>query len=153
MGIKVRLLRERDYNQVRRVDILTQKQYLGKAWNNLSSIDKENHLITRKSEFTINIKSGYCLVACFNNEILGFIFAHQDRDFKGDLYIRHIAIIPKYQGKGIGVLLYKDLIKRAQKNGLKKIHVLINLDNPSSIKLHKKVGFILKDRKEAILQF
>lgn len=150
-NITIRQLTKQDYEGIRKVDILTQKQYLKEKWDNLSNIEKEKHLVSRESEFEKNVNSGFCFVASLNDKIIGFILAYETRPFLGNIYIRHIAINPKYQRRGIGLLLYKELVKKARKNNIKKITALINLDNPNSIKLHEKTGFTLRDRKEAIL--
>lgn len=149
--IIIRQLTKQDYTGVRKVDILTQKQYQGKKWNNLSESEREKSLVSRKKEFNINVSSGYSFIARLNSKIIGFIFAYETQPFLGNIYIRYIGINPTYQGHGIGLLLYKELIKKARKNSIKKITALINLDNPNSMKLHEKTGFTLRDRKEAIL--
>lgn len=148
----IRRLTKQDYPEIRRVDILTQKQYLGEKWEKLSPVEKEKHLVSRKSEFNINVNSQYCFVASLDNKIIGFILAHETQPFAGNICIRYIGINPKYQGRGVGLVLYNELIKKAKKNKIKKISALINLDNPKSIKLHQKAGFVLKDRKEAVLE-
>lgn len=150
-NIIIRQLTNQDYEEVHQVDILTQKQYLGPKWDNLSDKEKEQHLISRKKEFLINVNCRYSFVAIQNNIIIGFIFAYETQPFLGNIYIRYISINTKYQRKGVGLLLYNELIKKARKNNVKKITASINLDNPNSIKLHKKAGFILKDRKQAVL--
>lgn len=152
-NIIVRELTKQDYQDVRGVDILTQKQYLGGKWKKLSLAEKDEHLVSRRSEFDINVNTGYGFVACLDNKIIGFIFAHETLPFRGNIYIRYIGINPKYQGQGMGLLLYQELIKKVKENNIKKITTLINLDNPNSIKLHQKAGFSLKDRKEAICEF
>ena len=148
----IRRLKLTDYNGVRQVDELTQYQYLGAKWKKFSLGEKEKHLVSRKQEFAINVKTGYSLVATIDNQIIGFLLAHETLPFPGTLYIRHLAIKPSYQGKGIGTLLYKELIRLAKQTKIKKIVALINLDNPKSIGLHEKLGFQLQDRKEAILE-
>jgi len=150
-NIVIRQLTKQDYKEVHKVDILTQKQYLGVKWNNLSNTEKEKHLVSRKNEFDINVSSGYGFVASLNNEIIGFILAYETKPFLGNIYIRYIGINTKYQGYGVGLLLYKELIKKARKNNIKRITALINLDNPNSVKMHKKAGFTLRDRKQADL--
>lgn len=150
-NIVIRQLVKQDYEGIRKVDILTQKQYLGTKWNNLSTSEKNKHLVSRKNEFDINVHSGYCFVASLNNEIVGFILAYETQPFLGNIYIRYIGIDTKYQGRSIGLLLYKELINKARKNNIKNITALINLDNPNSMKLHKKAGFNLRDRKQADL--
>lgn len=152
-NIIIRELTNQDYEGVRRVDILTQKQYLGEKWEELSPAERDEHLVSRRSEFNINVSSGYGFTARLDNKIVGFIFAHETLPFRGNIYIRYIGINPKYQRQGIGLLLYQGLIKKAKKNNIKKITALINLDNPKSMKLHRKAGFSLKDRKEAVYEF
>ena len=151
MDIVVREMRNNDYNDVREVDEQTQRQYHGSRWDQFSEQEKEDHLKSRKSEFAINFKSGFCFVAERNRKIIGFIFAYETLPFRGKLHIHHIAITPEYQNQGIGIFLYKTLIEKAKKKHIKKIIARINLDNPASIRLHEKIGFHLKDRKEAIL--
>lgn len=141
-----------DYENVRQVDILTQKQYLGQNFDRLSSEEQDKYLVSRKSEFKINLETGYGFVAVQDNTIVGFIFAHETLPFRGTLYIRHVTLKPDYQGHGIGGLLYKEVISKAKKDGIKKIVALINPDNPKSMKMHEKADFVLKDRKEAILE-
>lgn len=150
-NIVIRQLTKLDYKGVRKVDILTQKQYLGKKWNKLTDAEKEKRLVSHKKEFNSNVRSGYCFVASLNNVIIGFILAHETRPFLGTIYIRYIGINPQLQGRGAGILLYEKLIKKAKKNNINKITALINLDNPNSMKLHEKAGFILRNRKEALL--
>jgi len=152
MNIIIRPMRIDDHDQVRNVDILTQKQYLGAKFDQMREEEKDDHLVSRKSNFQINVDTGYCFVALNDNKIIGFILAHETLPFHGDLYIRYISINPKFQGKGIGSLLYRKLIEKAKQNGIDRIKALINIDNPNSIKLHGKIGFELKDRKEAVLQ-
>jgi L-amino acid N-acyltransferase YncA len=147
----VRPLRLEDYPGVRRVDELTQRQYRGVGWDQLSEEDKEPYLVSRASEFATNVGTGYGFVALREDEVIGFVFAHETLPFPGDLYIRYVGIDPAYQGAGIGLLLYVQLIEHAKQRGIQSITTLINLDNAPSMKLHQKAGFWLRDRKEAVL--
>lgn len=141
-----------DYSQVHEVDILTQRQYLGNKFNKMKTEEQEAHLVSRKSEFAINVGTGYCFVAEDNGEIIGFMLAYETLPFHGTLFINHIAINPAYQGKGIGLLLLKRVIERAKENNISVIRSLINTDNSLSIKLHKKAGFKISLRKQAVLE-
>lgn len=149
--ISIRQMELDDYEQVQSVDILTQRQYLGSKFDDMSQEEQESHLVSRKSEFQTNIDTGYCFVAEHGEKIVGFILAYETLPFAGTLNIRYVGINPIHQREGIGQLLYKELINKARENGIKKIQALINLDNPNSIKLHEKVEFKLVDRKEATL--
>jgi len=46
MELIIRPLKLEDYEQVKNINILTQKQYLGENWN-----ENEEQLISKKSEF------------------------------------------------------------------------------------------------------
>lgn len=142
-----------DYEQVREVDMLTQKKYLGTQFDRMSEEEKDSHLVSRKSEFQINVNTGYCFVAEDGTKnIVGFVLAHETLPFHEKLYIRYIGVKPEAQGQGIGELLYRKLIGKAEQTGIREITGLVNTDNPNSIKLFEKVGFKLNDRKQAILE-
>lgn len=153
MNITLRPMVFDDYEAVHQIDILTQRQYLGNKFDELSPEEQDkNHLVSRKAEFQINVDSGYCFVAEDDEKVIGFLLSYETLPFRGTLDIHYIGLNPKYQGRGIGLLLYEKLIKKAKQKGIKQIKTHINLDNPKSIKLHEKTGFKLKDRKEAILK-
>lgn len=141
-----------DYPQVHNVDIATQQQYLGNKFSEMNTEEQEDHLVSRKSEFAINVATGYCFVAEHSGEIVGFILAYETLPFHGTLFIRYIGINPAYQDKGIGLLLFKRIIEKAKENNIRVIKALINTDNPPSIKLHKNAGFKIRLREEAILK-
>lgn len=147
----IREMRRHDYSGVSVVDELTQKQYLGSIWDQFSEIEKQTHLPSRQSEFELHLQTDYCFVGLIHETVIGFIFAHETLPFRDMVHIRHIAIHPDYQGVGIGSLLYTAVIEKAKHNGIKTIFALINLDNKRSMRLHEKMGFELRDRKEAIL--
>ena len=152
MNISVRPMSVDDYKSVHKVDILTQRQYLGAKFDELSTEEQDKHLVSRKSEFQTNVDTGYCFVAEDDGEIIGFLLSYETLPFRGTLYIHYIGLNPEYQGKGVGFLLYKKIIDKAKEKQIKEIRALINLDNPKSIKLHEKLGFKLSDRKEAVLE-
>ena len=148
-SVNIRQLKEGDFAGVKNIDVLTQKDYLGLAWEKMSKTDQENTLITKKSEFKQNCQTGFSFVAEMDNKIVGFIFGQETLPFPDKIYVRHIAIHPDYQAKGIGKKLYEALINKAKKTGKKEIIATINPDNPPSIKLHEQLGFKVKDWKLA----
>lgn len=145
-------LKASDFEGVRKVDEETQRQYLGDEWGNLDIEEKEESLVSRKSEFELNVNTDFSFVARNGSEVIGFVFAYETFPFLGTINIRHIAIDPKFQGQGVGVLLFNKIIFVAKTRNIKKIISQINLDNPRSMKLHERVGFTLKNRKEAVIR-
>lgn len=148
----VRELTEKDYDGVRRVDELTQRQYIGVTWDLLSDEHKDEHLVSRRSDFPFYLRTGYCFVARISNQIIAFLFAYEMLPFRREIIISYIGVCPEHQGRGVALLLYKRMIEKARRNGVKEITALINMDNPYSIRLHEKAGFVLQDRKEAKLK-
>jgi ribosomal protein S18 acetylase RimI-like enzyme len=99
MSISIRSMTIEDYEQVHDVDVMTQKQYLSAKFDQMGEEEKDSHLVSRKSEFQINVDTGYCFVA--ENEmrnIVGFVLAHETLPFHGALYIRYIGVKPELQG-------------------------------------------------------
>jgi len=141
-----------DYSGVMDVDILTQKQYLGEKWNNLTKQERKECLVARKPYFNEYLREAYSFVAKLDDQTIGFLLAKKVNPYKNKLYIEYVAIDPKLQGKGIGLMLYKSLIKKARKTDVSVIEAVINIDNPNSIILHEKAGFTLQDRKVATLK-
>lgn len=47
-----------------------------------------------------------------------------------------------YKGKGVGTILYKELLNEIEKREFKNIMAVITLPNPASIALHEKLGFV-----------
>jgi len=74
MNIIVRSITVDDYEQVRNVDVLTQKQYLGVKFNQMNEEEKNSHLVSRKPEFQINVDTGNCftrnLLKRLNKQVL-----------------------------------------------------------------------------------
>jgi len=148
----VRKLQLTDINGVRNIDELTQRRYRGEEWDTYSEEEKEKFMKSRENEFEINCRSVFSFVAVKDGEIVGFLFAHENLPFKDEIVVRHIAVHPDFQKKGIGKKLYDALVDKAKKEGKKTISTSINPDNIPSIKLHEQVGFRVTDWKHASLE-
>ncbi|MFA5025760.1 MAG: GNAT family N-acetyltransferase [Candidatus Shapirobacteria bacterium] len=139
-----------DFATIREIDIETQIQYLGQEkWEQLTPEEKEEHLVVSESNFEEFVKNRLCFLAQTGGKVIGFILAYETVPIYGEVYCRYIGISPERQGKGIGIRLFEKLIEAARDNKMKKIWSLINPDNPNSIKAHERVGFEIRDRKEA----
>ncbi len=51
-----------------------------------------------------------------------------------------IIVIDDYQGKGLGGILYKELMRLAEKNNIQRLHNIVGKDNRSMLALLKKLG-------------
>ena len=125
-----------------------QRSYLGTKWDTLSDAEQDAKLIT-KSKMFMTSPHAVCLVALAAGEIIGFLLALHIGSLES-LRVEYIVTEKSYQKQGVATRLYKELFAYAAKKNIKRIEALINTDNPRSVKLHKKVGFDLKPRMEAV---
>ena len=73
-----------------------------------------------------------------DNNIIGYYDAWTAVD---DADIGSIAIRKKYQGKGYGERLLKNLLTRCKKQGVKTVHLEVRIDNTKAKNLYEKLGF------------
>lgn len=65
----------------------------------------------------------------------------ENETLKGEFYIDTLSVYPKFQGKGIGSKLLLAIQKKAEKEGHKKLGLLVDFKNPSAKKLYSALGF------------
>jgi len=151
-NVFVRLMQPEDFDQVYRIDVLTQKEYLGSGWELMEKDEQNTHLVSKSSIFSTIVSFGLSHVATEKNgTILGFLLAYSDNFSEDTVIVKYIAVDTVNRRHGVGEALYSGLILTAKKLGKKRILAYINMDNPKSINLHRKIGFVIKSRIEAVL--
>jgi len=80
--------------------------------------------------------------------IIDYVKTNFNQDFnpenetqKGELYIDCFAVLPKYQGKGIGTKLLEFLIEEYVNQRNQILGLLVETENTNAQKLYSKVGF------------
>lgn len=78
-----------------------------------------------------------------DNEILGFAYGSRFRPKPAYDYVAESTVYVKHaaHGKGIGSILYKELIARLKQTKLHTVLGVLTIPNEASIKLHEKLGF------------
>jgi GNAT superfamily N-acetyltransferase len=91
-------------------------------------------------DYIIN-KGGEIFAAILNDEVLGVcaLIKSDGKDY--DYELAKMAVSPKAQGKGIGLLLAESAIKWAKEKGAAKIYLESNTKLKPAIKLYEKLGF------------
>jgi ribosomal protein S18 acetylase RimI-like enzyme len=91
-----------------------------------------------------------CLAAKLNEKLVGSIiaFCDQTKNYK-EIYIQDVALLPDYQGQGIGSMLMEEFIKVAKKLNIERVWLTSEPDNEKAYKLWTKFGF---ENKEADYQ-
>ena len=91
-------------------------------------------------EYIIN-KGGEIFSAILNDEVLGVCALIKSDGKEYDYELAKMAVSPKAQGKGVGLLLAESAIKWATKKGASKIYLESNTKLKPAIKLYEKLGF------------
>ncbi|HCP08872.1 MAG TPA: GNAT family N-acetyltransferase [Candidatus Moranbacteria bacterium] len=92
------------------------------------------------------LKKGNCFAAFGGNNIIGiYILAGKNSN---TLEIMNIAVMEDERGKGIGKLLIVDAIKRAKKEGAKKLIVGTGNSSISQLAFYQKCGFRISGIKK-----
>jgi N-acetylglutamate synthase-like GNAT family acetyltransferase len=82
---------------------------------------------------------GFIFLARYGNKIVGTAAMIKESATRYELV--KMAVAPALQGKGIGNLLIEACLKRAKKEGAKKIYLQSNSQLTTAISLYKKFGF------------
>lgn len=134
MDISVRLEKEEDYRVV--------EHLIREAFWNLYKPGCDEHLVAHKIRKVPAFVKELSFVACDNNVIIGSIIYSkakvindQNKEFEV-LCMGPIAVLPSYQGKGIGSKLMNHSIEKAKQLGYKAI---IIFGNPE---YYHRFGFI-----------
>lgn len=86
-------------------------------------------------------KGGYIFVALYKDEPVGVCALCKLEDPAYDYELAKLAVSPKVQGKGIGVLLCETVIKKAQEMGARRIFLESNTLLKPAIHVYRKLGF------------
>ncbi|MFC0776572.1 GNAT family N-acetyltransferase [Flavobacterium sp. HJSW_4] len=91
-------------------------------------------------DYIIN-KGGEIFAAVLNDEVLGVcaLIKSDGKDY--DYELAKMAVSPKAQGKGVGLLLAETALKWAKEKGASKIYLESNTKLQPAIKLYEKLGF------------
>jgi len=91
-------------------------------------------------DYIIN-KGGEIFAAVLNDEVLGVgaLIKSDGKDY--DYELAKMAVSPKAQGKGVGLLLAESALKWAKEKGASKIYLESNTKLKPAIKLYEKLGF------------
>jgi len=165
--IVYKFISKEDYNQAKEFLI-----YFIQKENNQYSY--QNCFVAEIDEANENNKTEIIAVVCLydgaeleilRQPIIEYIKTNFNQDFnpenetqKGEIYIDCLAVLPKFQGKGIGTKLLQFLIKEYVINRKQKIGLLVETENRNAQKLYSKVGFkavgnkTLMDKKMVHLQ-
>ena len=116
-------------------------------------IQNKRKVTSSRFNFYLNTESSF--VAEKNGEVIGYV-ASQTINYQHGvdklLWIEYIVTKKEHRRQGVATLLLKKLVDHAKHKRIDRIYTTINPDNTASIKLHKKLGFKVKNWKTASFQ-
>jgi GNAT superfamily N-acetyltransferase len=138
--LKLRLFSERDIPFLKSVYFSTREEELKQvsAWTN----EIKNTFLTQQFEaqheyYQKNYVGAKFYVIEFEKESIGRLYYVED--FEGTIRIIDIAILPKFQKKGLGTIILNAIFERA--NTIKQpVTIHVESFNPA-MELYKRIGF------------
>ncbi|MGF7229874.1 GNAT family N-acetyltransferase [Arachidicoccus sp.] len=127
-NIKLVPATENDYERMYIIKEDSIKRYVEKIWGWDESVQKDflkENTPFEEVEFVL-----------FNGETAGFLQLHET---SGGIFIQSLFIIEKFQQKGIGSYLLKEII-----SGRKSVSLEVLKNNEIAFELYKKMGFAVK---------
>ena len=103
-------------------------------------IEEADRLVLGDPEgYVLNNKEGHILVAIYGNEPIGVValISHGEHCFE----LAKMAVAPAFQGKGIGLILGQEAIRKAKAHGAKRLYLDSNTVLEPAMKLYRKLGF------------
>jgi ribosomal-protein-alanine N-acetyltransferase len=68
-------------------------------------------------------------------------------------HLARLAVLPAYQGQGIGFTLVQDVLERFSRRGAQRVTVNTQRDNSGSLSLYKKAGFRITNETYPVYQY
>lgn len=75
-----------------------------------------------------------------NDKLLAYAGCSMNCETK-EAHITNLAVLPNYQGRGLGEFLMRTLLYKARYMNMKEITLEVRINNSSAQKLYKKLGF------------
>lgn len=102
--------------------------------------EADNKAVDHPQEYIID-RGGYIFMALYQGEPVGVCALYKLNDSLYDYELAKLAVSPKAQGKGIGVLLCETVLDKARELGGRKIFLESNTILKPAIRLYRKLGF------------
>lgn len=114
------------------------------AFKNLagSAVPMTKDMVIKQSEDNYLLEDGMQVLWYQEHKPVGVVRVMSEIDETGNYsFIAPIAIVPEYQGKGLGRELLKAGIEIGQKNGYDDCMLVVNAENEQALSLYKKTAF------------
>ncbi len=115
---------------------------LNEEWiNQYFKMEETDYVTLNNPKELILDKGGEIFVALYKNEPVGVCALIKMNDEHYDYELSKLAVSPKVQGKGIGLLLGQAVINKAKELGGENLYLESNTVLKPAIHLYEKLGF------------
>ena len=127
-----------------RIDIETRVFSIGdydvaiELWKKLEGLDVAEGDDRETIRRFLERNSGLSRVATVGSATVGAVLCGHDGR-RG--YIYHLAVDPKYQGRGLGKRLMHECLKGLRRTGVKRVLIMVAGDNPRGREFWKRCGW------------
>ncbi|BDD09517.1 hypothetical protein FUAX_19490 [Fulvitalea axinellae] len=138
--------KDREAQKIEIVDYLPEHQSAFKSLNEewietyFKMEEADRIALDQPEEYILN-KGGKILIAIHDNTVLGVCALIKRQDEKYDYELAKMAVSPKAQGKGVGYLLGRAIIDKANALGASHLYLESNTILKPAVSLYKKLGF------------
>ncbi|MGM9997938.1 MAG: ribosomal protein S18-alanine N-acetyltransferase [Candidatus Bruticola sp.] len=93
-----------------------------------------------KDAFAVDIERGYAryLVLLADGELIGYAGSW---NLLGELEVSTVTIAPHWQGRGLGVYLFANLIARGLNDGVEAATLEVRFNNEPALSVYRRFGF------------
>lgn len=115
---------------------------LSEEWiNKYFHMEEADYAAVNNPQELIIDKGGEIFVALYKNEPVGVCALLKMKDEQYDYELSKLAVSPKVQGKGIGLLLGQAAVRKAKELGGRKLYLESNTVLKPAIHIYEKLGF------------
>lgn len=115
--------------------VINRPQY---SINYIQKHTNANHLKTNLNRIALST---------VNSEVIGIIYC---KLICNELYIKHLAVLPSYQGRGIAFALLNNVKQYASDHNMKRMWLYTEEFNEKAIKFYERYGFVMKQIVEIV---
>jgi len=97
------------------------------------------------ADFLSQIEAGQIYVIEVRGVVAGFIALYGRRDH---LHIENVAVLPAYQGQGLGRALLSFAEEEAKRRSVRTIELYTNVKMSENLELYPRLGYVEIDRRQ-----
>jgi len=156
--VDIRLMVAGDREELRTLELSLFREYLERSqaarWEDLSPETIDMLGASNESAYDFYSGAGLSFVALEEDRIVGFLFAQMMEHVHSVprvVWIENVGVHPDHRREGTAYLLVRKAVHEGRARGADMVYSTIMLDNLESILLHKKLGFMVEERRIALL--